>query len=314
MILSVSRRTDIPNYYSEWFLNRIQEGFLYVRNPMNYHQISRINLSPEVVDCIVFWTKNPLPMMDRLDELKNYKYYFQFTLTSYGRDIERNIPNKRKDMIEAFQRLSIKIGKERVIWRYDPIILTNTYSMEYHFKAFKEMAESLRGYTDRVVISFLDMYNKIKHNMDSLNVLPFDNESKREIASAIAELAHANYMSVETCAENIDLTDLNIEQGHCIDKNLIEKIIGYPMKAGKDKGQRIECGCIESTEIGAYNTCFNGCQYCYANYSEQKVSESKELYDPSSPLLCGTISSEDKITDRRDKSIIIYNEQLRLWD
>lgn len=314
MILSVSRRTDIPNYYSDWFLNRLQEGFLYVRNPMNYHQISRIDLSPEVVDCIVFWTKNPLPMMDRLDELKHYKYCFQFTLTSYGRDIEKNIPNKRKDMIEAFQKLSVKIGKERVIWRYDPIILTSTYSMEYHLKAFKEMAESLRGYTDRVVISFVDLYNKIKNNMNSLNIIPFHNESKREIASAIAELAHANHMSVETCAENIDLTDLDIEHGHCIDKNLIEKIIGYPMKAGKDKGQRVECGCIESTEIGAYNTCFNGCQYCYANYSEQKVSESKELYDPSSPLLCGILSSEDKITERRDKSIIIYNEQLRLWD
>ncbi|MFT4143847.1 MAG: DUF1848 domain-containing protein [Mobilitalea sp.] len=314
MILSVSRRTDIPNYYSEWFLNRIQEGFLYVRNPMNYHQISRIDLSPEVVDCIVFWTKNPLPMMNRLDELKNYKYYFQFTLTSYGRDMEKNIPNKRKDMIEAFQKLSIKIGKERVIWRYDPIIITNTYSMEYHIKAFKEMAESLCGYTDRVVISFVDMYNKIKHNMNTLNIVSFDNEMKREIASAIAELAHANHMSIETCAENIDLTDLSIEQGHCIDKKLIEKIIGYPIKADKDKGQRIECGCMESTEIGTYNTCFNGCQYCYANFNEKKVLKNKELYDPSSPLLCGILSSEDRITERKDKSIIINNEQLKLWD
>ena len=214
----------------------------------------------------------------------------------------------------GFQRLSVKIGRERVIWRYDPIILTNTYSMEYHLKAFKEMAESLCGYTDRVVISFVDMYNKIKHNMNSLNVLSLNNERKREIASAIAELAHANHMSVEACAENINLTDLNIEHGHCIDKNLIEKIIGYPINVRKDKGQRLECGCIESTEIGAYNTCFNGCQYCYANFNQQKVMESKNLYDPSSPLLCGILSNEDKITERKDKSIIIYNEQIKLWD
>lgn len=124
MILSVSRRTDIPNYYSEWFLNRIREGFLYVRNPMNPRQISRIDLSPETTDCIVFWTKNPAPMLDRLEELKDYAYYFQFTLTGYGRDVEPNLPDKRKVLIPVFRALSEKIGKEKVIWRYDPIFLT----------------------------------------------------------------------------------------------------------------------------------------------------------------------------------------------
>ena len=121
MILSVSRRTDIPNYYSEWFINRIREGYLYVRNPMNFHQISKIDLSPRIVDCIVFWTKNPLPLMDQLDELKDYKYYFQFTLTGYGKDIEPGLPDKKKEMTDIFRRLSEKTGKEKVIWRYDPI-------------------------------------------------------------------------------------------------------------------------------------------------------------------------------------------------
>ena len=121
MILSVSRRTDIPNYYSEWFYNRIKEGFLYVRNPMNAHQISEIKITPDVVDCIVFWTKNPLPMIKRLDEIKDYNYYFQFTLTGYGNDVEINLPNKKTKMIPVFQELSEKIGKQKVIWRYDPI-------------------------------------------------------------------------------------------------------------------------------------------------------------------------------------------------
>jgi len=142
MILSVSRRTDIPNYYSEWFYNRIREGFLYVRNPMNPHQISKISLSSDIVDCIVFWTKNPANMMPRLDELQNYKYYFQFTLTGYGKDIEPNIPNKRKDLIKTFQNLSERIGSEKVIWRYDPILLNEKYISEYHIKAFKEIASN----------------------------------------------------------------------------------------------------------------------------------------------------------------------------
>ena len=136
MILSVSRRTDIPNYYSEWFYNRIKEGFAYARNPMNPRQVSKIAISRDVVDCIVFWTKNPEPMMGRLDELSAYPYYFQFTLTGYGRDMERNVPHKRDKMIPIFQNLSSRIGAERVIWRYDPIIFTKTYTPEYHLKAF----------------------------------------------------------------------------------------------------------------------------------------------------------------------------------
>lgn len=151
MILSVSRRTDIPNYYSEWFLNRIKQGYVYVRSPMNAHQISKIILSPEVVDCIVFWTKNPQPMLSRLHELAAYPFYFQFTLTGFGNDIEHHVPHKKKCMIPIFQELSRKIGKERVIWRYDPIIFTDKYTPEYHLKAFEQIAKELHGYTSKCV-------------------------------------------------------------------------------------------------------------------------------------------------------------------
>ena len=149
MILSVSRRTDIPNYFSEWFFNRIKEGFVYVRNPMNAHQISRIDITPEVVDCIVFWTKNPEPMLDRLDELASYDYYFQFTLTGYGKDMECNVPHKKDRMIPVFHELSKKIGMQKVIWRYDPIIFTKKYTPEYHLKAFEQIAAALKGYTEK---------------------------------------------------------------------------------------------------------------------------------------------------------------------
>ena len=161
MILSVSRRTDIPNYYSEWFLNRIKEGYLYVRNPMNPHQVSKIILSPEVVGCIVFWTKNPGQMFARLDELDAYNYYFQFTLTGFGNDIEYNVPHKKEAMIPIFQKLSNKIGKDKVIWRYGPVIFTNKYNPEYLLKAFGQIAKELYGYTSKCVISYAENYSRI---------------------------------------------------------------------------------------------------------------------------------------------------------
>ncbi len=170
MILSVSRRTDIPNYYSEWFFNRIKEGFVYVRNPMNARQVSKIDITPKVVDCIVFWTKNPEPMLSRLDELALYDYYFQFTLTGYGKDMECNVPHKKEKMIPIFQELSKRIGMKKVIWRYDPVIFTKKYTPEYHLKAFEQIAAALKGYTAKSVISFVDMYAKNKKNMELLDL------------------------------------------------------------------------------------------------------------------------------------------------
>ncbi len=312
MILSVSRRTDIPNYYSEWFINRIREGYLYVRNPMNIHQISKINLSPQIVDCIVFWTKNPLPMMDKLDDLKDYNYYFQFTLTSYGKDIEPNLPDKRKHMIRIFRELSSKIGKEKVIWRYDPIVFTDRYTAEYHLKAFREIAVALQGYTDKVVISFVDLYAKTKKNMKSINVVNLEDSKLFEFVSKLSVIAKENEMKIATCAEEIDLTSYGIEHNCCIDKDLIEKIIGCKISVKKDKNQREECGCIESIEIGSYNTCRNACKYCYANYSDEKVSSNCQIYDPQSPLLCGIITEEVKITERKVKSL--KEEQISIFD
>ena len=303
MILSVSRRTDIPNYYSDWFINRIKEGFLYVRNPINIHQISKINLSPEVVDCIVFWTKNPENMIERLDELNRYKYYFQFTLTGYGKDIEPNIPDKRSVLISTFKNLSDKIGKDKVIWRYDPILLSSKYTMEYHLKAFEEISGNLAGFTEKVIISFMDSYAKTQRNTAGLNIGQITNEDMYNLAGKMAQIAKKHQLKIETCAEQIDLQDIGIQHGSCIDKKLIEKIMGCKLKVGKDKNQREECGCYESVEVGTYNTCSNGCKYCYANYSDEKVKESIKLYNPHSPLLCGTIGDNDKITDRSVKSL-----------
>ena len=312
MILSVSRRTDIPNYYSEWFFNRLKDGFLYVRNPMNFHQISEIKISPDVVDCIVFWTKNPLPMMERLDELEAYNYYFQFTLTGYGNDVERNLPNKKTSVIPIFQELSNKIGKEKVVWRYDPIFFSNRYNVQYHLKAFRSIAEALSGYTEKCVISFLDIYPKNKKNMDNLLRYDLSDSELREFAKELSNIAKENHIKIGSCAEKVDLDEYGIIHNSCIDKELIEKIIGCKLKINKDKNQRIECGCVESVEVGTYNTCKNGCVYCYANYSAKSVESNFQKYDPLSPLLCGHIEKDDRISTR--KVVSLKETQISIFD
>lgn len=312
MILSVSRRTDVPNYYSDWFYNRIKEGFLYVRNPMNGHQVSRIDLSPEVVDCIVFWTKNPFPMMARLGELKAYDYYFQFSLTGYGKDIEPNLPDKRSVLIPVFKHLSEELGRGRVVWRYDPVLLNGRYTMEYHKKAFAEIAGALNGYCEQAVISFIDIYAKIAKRMEGMHIREPNMDEMYELAAWMAEVSRKNGMEISTCAEKTDLDSIGIGHGSCIDKRLIERLTGCGLDVGRDKNQRAECGCVQSIDAGTYNTCQNGCRYCYANFSDGILRENVGRYDAASPVLCGSVGGEDKITDREVKSLKV--RQLSLFD
>lgn len=312
MIISASRRTDIPNYFSDWFYNRIKEGFVCVRNPMNIYQISKIPLTPDVVDCIVFWTKNPKSMLPRLNELKDFSYYFQFTLTGYGKDIEPNLPSKRDELISTFIELSELIGKEKVIWRYDPILINDRYTFEYHTKAFKEIAEKLNKYTEKVVISFIDLYNKTQRNTKDLNLAKLTKEDMTKIGKELSNIAHENNLMIESCAEVIDLDELNIQHGKCIDDILIKRIIGCNLNVDKDSNQRLECGCVESIEIGAYNTCKNGCKYCYANFNDTIVNNNSLEHNPNSPLICGDINEEDKVNVRKVKSL--KEQQLTMFD
>lgn len=305
MILSVSRRTDIPNYYPEWFMKRIEEGFLYVRNPMNLRQISKITLAPEEVDCIVFWSKNPEPLMAHLGELdkRGYIYFFQLTLTGYGKDIEPGVPHKKEKMLDVFKTLSERIGSNKVIWRYDPILFNRKYMPEYHLNAFQAIAEALCGYTRRCIISFVDEYAKNRKNMRELGCYELPEPEVKEFAKQLADIASATGMSIATCAEKLDLKDCGIAHSSCIDKKLIEEIIGCGLDIKRDKNQRPECGCVESVEVGTYNTCKNGCKYCYANHSIESMLENCKRYDVNSPILCGQVSEEDRITERKVKAL-----------
>ena len=281
-----------------------------VRNPMNIHQISKISLTPDVVDCIVFWTKNPKPMIDRLDELSEYNYYFQFTLNSYGKDVETNVPSKQQEIVHTFKELSCKIGPERVIWRYDPILLNDTYTIDYHINYFEKIARTLKGYTQKCTISFIDLYRNTANNVKGLLLKVMTTEDKRKIAESFSEIAQKYDLFIDTCAEDIELEDINISHAHCIDSNLIEKIVGCKLNISKDKGQRLECGCVESVDIGTYNTCKNGCKYCYANFSQNMVNKNSCLHDSQSPLLFGSVSADDTITSRKVESCKIFQLDL----
>ena len=298
MILSVSRRTDIPRYYSEWFYNRIKKGFCFVKNPMNPRQISRIDLSPDAVDCLVFWSRDPGPMLERLDELSSYSYYFQFTMTGYGKDVEPGAP-PANEALTTFKKLSMRTGPHRVIWRYDPIMFTERYTPEYHLHAFSRLAAGLSGYTKRCVISFVDEYAKNKKALKAISSYLPGQSQLMEFAKKISSAAEKSGITVNSCAEAIDLSSCGIEHGSCIDRHLTETIIGHPLDLKKDTRQRAYCGCMESIDIGTYDTCPCGCVYCYTSGTAGKVAAKLRIYDASSPLLCGELGPEDKIRDRR---------------
>lgn len=262
MIISASRRCDIPNYKSDWFFEALKNGKIVA--PMNPFLSKSISLTKENVDCFVFWTKNPEPMLKRLDELNGYPFYFQFTLTGYSKRIEPGVPDKHH-MLSVFRTLSERTSPKQVIWRYDPIFFSEAYTMEYHKKAFRSIAEVLEGYTERCVISFIDIYGKLQSRVAPYGIRSPQTKEIMELAQFISETAEKHRIQVETCAEKIDLSKFGIYPTHCIDAALISQLTGKDLKVLKDPSQRAECGCCKSVDIGSYHTCKNGCVYCYAN-------------------------------------------------
>ncbi len=249
MIVSASRRTDIPALFSEWFYHRIGKGFVLLRNPYNPHQVGRVTLTPDKVDGFVFWTKNAAPMLPRIHELDAFKYYFQFTITPYGRDVERNLPDKKEVIIPAFKQ----IGADKAIWRYDPIFINEKYSWEYHLRAFEKIASELEGYTNKAVISFVDYYRTV--DLRPLGIIALSPEQQHEMAQRLSEIAASHGITLTACAK-----ELGIEKACCIDGKM------FGVNKPKDRNQRGLCTCVESVDIGTYSTCRNGCAYCYANH------------------------------------------------
>ncbi len=294
MIISASRRTDIPAFYSEWFMNRLAEGYVLIPNPRNPNRLGRVKLTPENVDCIAFWTKNPIPMFERFPMLDSmgYSYYMQFTLTAYDNTIETNLPPKA-ELLQAFIEMSKQIGACRSIWRYDPIIIDIKHPVEWHIDQFTAMCERLQSYMERCVISFVDPYKSLNNRYRALT-----NGEMIAIASGFAEIADKYGITLYTCAEEIELSQYGIKHGSCIDQQLIEKIIGSRIAAKNDANQRTACRCIESIDIGAYDTCSHGCVYCYATSSAKTVLRRMGAHDPHSPMIAGYPKGDEIITER----------------
>lgn len=291
MIISASRRSDIPAFYAQWFINRIRAGHCTVPNPFNRKQVSHISLCPEDVTAIVFWTRNPQPLIPYLKELDQlgYRYYFQYTVMNNPRLIDAMTPSLSSSL-RIFKKMSDLIGPERVIWRYDPIVISNRTGNDFHISTYRYIAETLRNYTQRSVISLLDFYPKLKKRLKALkeNGVEIVDSSKEfderfdMLMYTLSGVAEQNKMEIVSCAEDPDLTKYNIQPGKCIDDNYIKKVFGINVTHKKDPFQREACGCVESRDIGVYDTCLSGCQYCYATSSFEKARVLYENHNPDS--------------------------------
>ena len=291
MILMVSGRTDVVAFYTEWFMNRLKEGFVDVRNPFNSKLVSRINF--DNVDLIMFCTKNPKPIIPYLKEIKK-PILFHITLTSYKEDIEPNVKAKG-NIIEDIKEVSKIIGKENVVVRYDPILINSKYTLEYHKKSFSNMCKLLNGYVEKIIVSFVDDYKNVRKNINILNYKELTKADYKEIGESFSESVKLNKMSVQTCFEEENLVEYGFIKGECLSAEYFYKKTG---KVFSKKWKARNCNCLEMVDIGVYNTCPHMCKYCYANYNEIKVKENIQKHNPNSSLLIGELEYDDIIKER----------------
>lgn len=294
MILFASGRTDIPAFYSNWFINRVKAGFVDVRNPFNQKLVSRIYFSD--VDLIMFCSKNPLPMINKLKMLK-VPVLFHVTITSYGKDVEPNIPDKRL-IIEGVKKLSLVLGIDNVVVRYDPIFLSDKYNVDYHIKAFDKLCKNLNGYVNKIIVSFMDEYKNVRSNKNILKYRAITKEDHKKIGEAFSKSAMDNGMSVQTCFEDEDLTQYGFVNGECLSHELAYILTGKKFKSSNVRKEK-KCECVQMVDIGDYNSCMHMCKYCYANYDEKAVSNNFERHDDNSSLLIGSIQRDDVIKVRK---------------
>ena len=308
MILNTGSRTDIPAYYSEWFYNRIKEGYVYTRNPYNPKLIHSYQLNPSVVDILVFCTKNPEPMMKRLDEISYFKQFWGITLTAYGKDIEPNVLNKHR-VIECIKILSDRFGSKSVEWRYDPIFLSDKYTKEVHLRSFEHIAKELSGSITTCVVSFIDLYQKTLKNFPSVKEVNL--EDQIELIKAFVEIGTKYNIRIKTCLENKILENYGVDTSGCLTQSVLEKALNQRLNVPKQTQAREGCECLLGNDIGAYNSCGHGCVYCYANYDMSLVKENMMKHNKNSPLLIGELKCDDIIREMNQVSYI--NNQLSLF-
>ncbi len=292
MIINTGMRTDIPAFYSEWLMNRIREGYALVRNPYRPDYVTRYELSSDVVDCLAFCTKNPEPMMKHLHELERFHQYWFVTITPYGKEIEPNVPPK-EDVMQSLISLSMSVGIDCIGWRYDPIFIDDTYTIERHVSDFEQMCKTLSGYTKVCVISFIDLYEKVKRNFPQARAMT--REERILIGKAFVGIGSRWGITIKACAEGKELAPYGVDCGGCMTKETFEAAVGSRLNVPKRKSQRAECACVLGTDIGAYDTCGHFCKYCYANCNRENVRRNMQIHDPNSPLLIGKLQESEVV-------------------
>ena len=295
MILNISGRTDIVAFYSDWLMNRLEAGYIDVRNPFNKKLVSRIMLDD--VDLLFFCTKNPIPILDKLDNIKK-KMYFHVTLTPYKKNIEPNVPSK-KDVIESIKEISNKVGKASIVVRYDPIFINNEYTLDYHIKAFNKLCNLLDGYVEKILISFIDEYKNVRNNYKELNYKKLTNKDYETIGKEFSKAAKKHNILVHTCAEENNLVEYGFIKDECMSKELAFKLTGKIYKKWNAR-KNVPCNCVEMVDIGVYNSCKHFCKYCYANYDEKEVNSNYKKHNPNSSLLIGELEKDDMIKVRKN--------------
>lgn len=309
MIIQTGMRTDIPAFYSKWFLNRLKEGYVLVRNPYNPSSVTRYSLSPDVVDLIAFCTKNPAPMLPHMDVLKPYGQYWFVTITPYGKDVEPNVPDKRIVM-EDFKKLSDIVGIDSIGWRYDPIFINREYTIERHIRDFEKMAETLSDYTKTCVISFIDIYKKVERNFPEVRSV--SKEHRIALGKEFIRIGEKYGMTIRPCAEGDELAAYGADCSGCMTVNTFETALHSKLNVPKRKSNQRngQCACLLGTDIGAYDTCGHLCRYCYANANANLVRENMKQHDPNSPFLLGGHQPGDVIHEAAQKSWIDGQLQL----
>jgi len=288
MIISASRRTDVPAFYTPWFMSRLRAGLCRVPNPFHPVQVSEVSLKPEDVDVIVFWTRNALPLAPHIKELeeKGYRFYFLYTLMDNPRDIDPACP-PLKSALKTFLTLAERIGPEKVIWRYDPIVITSVMDPDFHRRAFRRIAGELRGSTNRCIISSVQLYRKAEKRFreKGVELKTLQQEALGDLMRFMAGEAQKQGMEVQGCGQTMEIEDCGVRHGKCVDDEYIRKLFGIEVSSRKDPSQRRACGCVKSKDIGMYDTCLYGCLYCYATGSFEKANENCRRHDPGSPSL-----------------------------
>jgi len=279
MIISASRRTDIPAFYTDWLINRLNAGYCLVKNPFNPEQIRKVSLLPEDIDGIVFWTKNAAPILPAVPILDKLQYYFQYSITPYHADIEYGLANKKNIVIPAFLELAKHIGAGRMIWRYDPILITHKYDYPYHISAFSRLCELLEDSTKKCVISFMIAYKSVAKNLREADYKELTVQEKISLVELMLPIAKNHGITLCACCESPELYQLGVHSVSCVDGDM------FGMNVPRDKNQRKGCNCAASVDIGAYNTCMNGCLYCYANHAKAKVEYNYLRHDSNGELL-----------------------------